>query len=85
VEPAIFEDYIDQLNDWERNLLRTTGNVRDTEEIKTRIIDSDKTYMVSGGDMVNGYGLYGWIIANEQKITKGRGEAEGAKNLMQNF
>jgi hypothetical protein len=41
--------------------------------------------MVSDGGMVNGYRSYGWIIANEQEITKGRGEAEGARNLMQSF
>jgi hypothetical protein len=41
--------------------------------------------MVSDGGMVNGYGSYGWIIANEQEIIKGRGEAEGAKFLMQSF
>ena len=35
--------------------------------------------------MVNGYGSYGWIIANEDEITKGRGEAEGARDLMQSF
>jgi hypothetical protein len=84
-EPNTFEDYIDQLEDWERNLLRTTGNVRDTKDITTRIITSDKTYMVSDGGMANGYGSYGWIIANEDEITKGSGEAEGAKELMQSF
>jgi hypothetical protein len=41
--------------------------------------------MVSDGGMVNGYGSYGWIIANKNEITKGRGEAEGARNLMQSF
>jgi hypothetical protein len=84
-EPDTFKDYIDQLDNWEKNLLRTTGNVRNTEEITTRIIESVKTYMVSDGEMVNGYESYGWIIANEQEITKGRGEAEGARNLMQSF
>jgi hypothetical protein len=54
-EPDTFDDYyIDQLEDWERNLFRTTGNVRDTKEITTRIITSDKTYMVSEGGMANG-------------------------------
>jgi hypothetical protein len=84
-EPVTFEDYADRLEDWEKNLLRTTGNVRNTEEVTTRIIESDNTYMVSNGGMVNGYGSYGWIIADEHEITKGRGEAEGAKFLMQSF
>jgi hypothetical protein len=76
VESATFED-IDQLDNWERNLLRTTGNVRDTEEITTIIIESGKkTYMVSNGGMVNGYCSYGWIIANENEITNGIEEAE---------
>jgi hypothetical protein len=74
VEPDTLKDYIDQLDNWERKLLRTTGNVSNTEEKTTRIIKSEKTYMVSDGGMVNGYGSYGWIIANEQEITKGRGK-----------
>ena len=41
--------------------------------------------MVSDGGMVNGYGSYGWIIANDDEITKARGEAEGAQYLMQSF
>jgi hypothetical protein len=41
--------------------------------------------MVSDGGMVNGYGSYGWIIANDDKLTRGRGEAEGAEELMQSF
>jgi hypothetical protein len=60
----------------ERNLLQTTGNIRDT---------ADNTYIVSNGGMINGYGSYGWIIANDDEITKGRGEAEGAQYLMQSF
>jgi hypothetical protein len=55
-EPDTFEDYIDQLDDWERNLLRTTENVRDTEDITTRILEGGNTYMVSDGGMGNGYG-----------------------------
>jgi hypothetical protein len=83
--PSTFDEYVDQLDDWERNLLRTTGNIRDTAEITSQIILSDKTYMVSDGGMINGYGSYGWIIANDDEITKGRGEAEGAQHLMQSF
>jgi hypothetical protein len=79
VEPATFKDYIDQLDDWERNLLKRTGNVQDTADITTRITESKKTYMVSDGGMVNRYGLYGWIIANENEISKGKGEAEEPK------
>jgi hypothetical protein len=41
--------------------------------------------MVSDGGMVNGYGSYGWIIANADELTRGRGEAEGAGELMQSF
>jgi hypothetical protein len=80
-----FDEYVDQLDDWERNLLRTTGKVRDTSEITSRIISSDKTYMVSDGGMINRYGSYGWIIANDNEIAKGRGKAEGAQYLMQSF
>jgi hypothetical protein len=66
-------------------LLQTTGNVRDTLDITGWNTNSEKTYMVSDGGMINGYGSYGWIIANDTEITKGRGEAEGAKELMQSF
>ena len=31
-EPITFEDYVDRLEDWEKNLLQTTGNVRNTEK-----------------------------------------------------
>jgi hypothetical protein len=48
-----FEDYVDTLEDWERNLLRTTGNVRDTEDVTDRINTSEKSYMVSDGGMIN--------------------------------
>ena len=41
--------------------------------------------MVSDGGMINGYGSFGWIIANHEELTRGRGEAEGAKELMQSF
>jgi hypothetical protein len=54
-----FEDYIDRLDDWERNLLRTIGNVRDTIDVTTRIKSSAKTYMVSDGGLINGHGLDG--------------------------
>ena len=76
---------MDTLEDWERNLLRTPGNVRDTRDVTDRINMNKKTYMVSDGGMVNGYGSYGWIIANNSDIQIGRGEAEGARNLMQSF
>jgi hypothetical protein len=84
-EPTTFEEYADQLEKWEQNLLQTTGNVRDTLDITDRIKDSEKTYMVSHGGMINGYGSYRWIIANDTKITKGRREAKGAKELIQSF
>jgi hypothetical protein len=84
-EPTTFEEYVDKLEKWERKLLQTTGNVRDTMDITERIINSENTYMVSDGGMINGYGSYGWIIANDTEITKERGEAEGAKELMQSF
>jgi hypothetical protein len=70
--PTTFEDYIGNLDHWERNLLRTTGNTRDTNDVTNRIIESEKTYMVSDGGMVNAYGSYGWIIANDDKLTRGR-------------
>jgi hypothetical protein len=41
--------------------------------------------MVSDSGMINGYGSYGWIIANDEELTRGRGEAEGAKEHMQSF
>ena len=83
--PTTFEDYVDKLDTWERNLLQTTGNVRDTKDVTERIVSSEKTYMVSDGGMINGYGSYGWIIANDDELTRGRGEAEGAEELMQSF
>jgi hypothetical protein len=83
--PKTFEEHVDTLEDWERNLLRTTGNVRNTEDVCHQINTSNKTYMVSDGGMVNGYGSYGWIIANDSDIQKGRGEAEGSRNLMQSY
>jgi hypothetical protein len=54
-------------------------------DVTNRIIESEQTYMVSDGGMVNGYGSYGWIIANDDKLTRGQGEAEGAEELMQSF
>ena len=80
--PTTFDDYVDNLETWERNLLKTTGNTRDTNDVTTRIIESDKTYMVSDGGMINGYRSYSWII---EELTRGRGEAKGAKELMQSF
>ena len=74
-----------QLKTWERNLLQTTGNTRATNDVTTRIIESDKTYMVSDGGMINGYGSYGWIIANDNELTRGRSETDWAKELMQSF
>jgi hypothetical protein len=41
--------------------------------------------MVSDGGMINGYSSYGWIIADDEELTRGRGEAKGAKELMQSF
>ena len=41
--------------------------------------------MVLDKGMINGYGLFGWIIANDNKIQQGQGEAEGSRNLMQSF
>jgi hypothetical protein len=42
--------------------------------------------MVSDGGMINGYGSYDWIIANDKELTRGRREeAEGAEELMQSF
>jgi hypothetical protein len=35
--PTTFEDYSDILDHWERNLLRTTGNTRDTNDVTNRI------------------------------------------------
>jgi hypothetical protein len=67
--PTTFEDYVGNLDHWERTLLRTTGNTKDTNDVTNRIIESEKTYMVSDGGMVNGYGSYGWIIANDDKLT----------------
>ena len=69
--PTTFEDNIGNLDHWERNLLQTTGNTRDTNDVTNRIIESEKTYMVSDGGMVNGYGSYGWIIANDDELTSG--------------
>jgi hypothetical protein len=70
--PTTFDDSINQLETWERNLLQTTGKTRDTTDVTTRIIESNKTYMVSDGGMINGYGSYGWIIANDDELTRGR-------------
>jgi hypothetical protein len=44
--------------------------------------------MVSDSGMINGYGPYGWIITNDNELTRGRGEAEGAEGaeeLMESF
>jgi hypothetical protein len=71
--PSTFDVYIGNLDHWERNLLRTTGNTRDTNDVTYRIIESEKTYMVSDGGMVNGYGSYRWLIANDDELTRGRG------------
>jgi hypothetical protein len=84
-EPDSFNKYIDSLQDWERNLLRKTGNTRNVEDMVQSIIQSDTTYMVSNGGLVNGYGSFGWIIANKTELIKGRGEAEGFQELMQSF
>jgi hypothetical protein len=65
--------------------LQKTGNIRDAHDVTTRIIESEKTYMVSDGGMINKYGSYGWIIANDEELTRGSGEAEGAEELMQSF
>jgi hypothetical protein len=54
-------------------------------DITTRIIESEKTYMVSDEGMIKGYGSYGWIMANKVEVAKARGEAEGAIDLMQSF
>jgi hypothetical protein len=59
-EPDSFTKYIDSLQDWERNLLRKTGNTRNVEDMVQTIIQSETTYMVSDGGLVNGYGSFGW-------------------------
>jgi hypothetical protein len=41
--------------------------------------------MVSNGGMINGYGSYAWSIANDDELTRGRGEAVEAKEIMQSF
>jgi hypothetical protein len=66
-------------------MLRKTGNTRNVEDMVQSIIQSDATYMVSDGRLVNGYGSFGWIIANESELIKGRGKAEGFQELMQSF
>jgi hypothetical protein len=58
-EPTTLEEYVDKLDKWEWKLLQTTGNVRDTLDITARITNSEQTYMVSNGGMINGYGSYG--------------------------
>ena len=39
--------------------------------------------MIFDGGMINGYGSYGWIIANMKSL--GKGETEGARDLTQSF
>jgi hypothetical protein len=80
-----FNKYIESLQDWERNLLRKIGNTRNVDDMVQSIIQSDTAYMVSDGGLVNGYGSFGWIIANETELIKGRGKAEGLQDLMQSF
>jgi hypothetical protein len=72
-EPESFSKYIDSLQEWERQLLRTTGNTRDVETTVKSILQSDTTYMVSDGGLINGYGSFGWIIATEIELAKGGG------------
>jgi hypothetical protein len=40
--PTSIEDYVNTLEDWERNLLRITGNIRDTEDVTDQINTSGK-------------------------------------------
>jgi hypothetical protein len=82
---STFEEYIDRLGTWERNLLQKTGNTRDAHDVTARITESEKTYMVSDRGMINGYSSYGWIIANDEELTRGSGKAKGAEELMQSF
>jgi hypothetical protein len=85
IVPTNFDEYVDKLETWEQNLLQTAGNTRNTNDITSRIIDSEKTYMVSDGGMINGYGSYGWIIANDEELTEEEAKLKGPKNLCRAF
>jgi hypothetical protein len=55
------------------------------QRLAQAILTMEKIYVVSDGGVAHGFGSFGWIIKGEQEYARGRGEAEGAIEIMQSF
>jgi hypothetical protein len=79
-----FAEHIKTLDPWEAKMLNKTDN-QHHRRLAQAILSKEKIYIVSNGGQAHGYGSLGWIIEGDQEYARGRGEAEGARELMQSF
>jgi hypothetical protein len=79
-----FDEHIKALDPWEAKMLNKADNQRH-RRISQAILTKEKIYIASNGGVSHGYGSFGWIINGKQEYARGRGEAEGAREILQSF
>ena len=79
-----FSTYVKSLDPWEYHLF-SEAPLHHHMSISTAITTDNNITIVSDGGMKNGYGSFGWIMETNTGTITGRGEAQGARELMQSF
>eukprot|EP00957_Ditylum_brightwellii_P107040 8167242-Ditylum_brightwellii.AAC.1 len=81
-----FQDYINNLLEWERQLFLFWKHITDHEELKTQRLLGKALYYVTDGGADNGIGYSGWVIATDTRIiTKGYGQTQGNEHQMESL
>ena len=55
------------------------------KQLAQAILTKEKIVIVSDGGEKHGHGSFGWIVEGDQEYARGRGKAEGTRELMQSF
>eukprot|EP00957_Ditylum_brightwellii_P148607 11314322-Ditylum_brightwellii.AAC.1 len=84
--PTMFNEYIETLKQWERDLLTGHQILVEEEDLISVLKDEIKVFLVSDGGEVDGLSYFGWVMGTHtEELVHHKGHAAGNPNLFESL